>query len=277
MQDYDATLKLLLQKSSRLIQALVGTPVVKWLDVELPKVQNPRVDLLGETADGRLIHVELQSTYDPHMALRMAEYKLGICRQYGRLPRQILLYVGEAPLRMPNELGDEDLSFRYSSVDIRSLDGEPLLASAELGDNVVAILARLRDHKEAVRRIVQRIAELPPAERQDACKQLMILAGLRRKEILSLVQEEVLNMPITIDIRDVFAPQFEEAEQRARQKGRQEGRQEGELVILRRLIEKRFGAIPGWAEQRLSERPAAELEALGVRLLDAGSLEELLG
>jgi hypothetical protein len=50
---------------------LAGTAVAKWLDVELPKVQNPRLDLLGETVDGGLVHVELQSGNDPAMPLRM--------------------------------------------------------------------------------------------------------------------------------------------------------------------------------------------------------------
>jgi len=43
MQKYDVTLKLLLQGAARqtLIE-LTGAPVEKWLNVELPKVQNPR-------------------------------------------------------------------------------------------------------------------------------------------------------------------------------------------------------------------------------------------
>ena len=62
MQEYDVALKLLLQGSARLtIRELAGGPVEKWLDIELPKVQNLRMDLLGETAGGGLVHVELQS------------------------------------------------------------------------------------------------------------------------------------------------------------------------------------------------------------------------
>jgi len=52
--------------------------------------------------------------------------------------------------------------------------------------------------------------------------------------------------------------------------------QEGELTVLRRVIEKRFGALPGWAEERLAGRTTAELEELCVRVLDARSLEDLL-
>jgi hypothetical protein len=50
----------------------------------------------------------------------------------------------------------------------------------------------------------------------------------------------------------------------------------GELTVLRRQIEKRFGAIPSWAEERLAGRSPADLEDLSVRVLDAPSLEDLL-
>jgi len=54
-------------------------------------------------------------------------------------------------MRMRAELHDEDCRFRFRAVDIRSLDGDLLAASDDLGDNIIAIQARLRDHKEAVR------------------------------------------------------------------------------------------------------------------------------
>ena len=69
MPDYDVTLKMLLQSSASIaLREITGAAVVKWLNVELPKVQNPRLDLLGETTGGGLVQVELQSTNDPTMA-----------------------------------------------------------------------------------------------------------------------------------------------------------------------------------------------------------------
>ena len=100
------------------------------------KVQNTRVDLLGEAVDGSLVHLELQSGNDATMPLRMAEYCLGVFRLLGRFPRQVLLYVGEAPLRMDSELRGPDVWFRYRAIDIRDLDGDLLLRSEEVGDNV---------------------------------------------------------------------------------------------------------------------------------------------
>ncbi|MFN7998408.1 MAG: DUF4351 domain-containing protein [Bryobacteraceae bacterium] len=263
MQEYDVALKLLLRGSAKLtMRELTGTAVETWLDVELSKVvQNTRVDLLGETAEDKgLVHLELQSGNDATMPLRMAEYCLGVFRLFGRFPRQVLLYVGEAPLRMETELRGDDVWFRYRAVDIRDLDGDRLLESQEVGDTVIAILARLRDHKDAARRILERIAGLVAAERETALGQLLILAGLRHFE--ETVEREARKMPIFNDILDnkVLGREFKR----------------GELTVLRRQIEKRFGAIPSWAEERLAGRSPADLEDLSVRVLDAQSLEDLL-
>jgi len=277
MQEYDVALKLLLKGSATLtVRELTGTAVARWLDVELPQVQNRPLDLLGETVDGHLVHVELQSGNDAAMPLRMAEYCLGVFRLLGRFPRQVVLYVGEPKLRMQNKLRGPGVLFQYGLIDIRKLDGERLLESQGVGDNVIAILARLRDHEEAVRRIVGRIADLAAAERETALAQLMILAGLRR--LSKTVAQEVRNMPIDLDIRDheVLGPMFIEAEQKGRQEGLREGLQAGELTVLRRLIEKRFGALPGWAREKLAALSASELEELSERVLDAQSVEELL-
>src|SRR5258708_2435951 len=106
--------------------ALVGHAIVRWHNVEFSRARGLRVDLLGETADGRLIHIELQSTNDPDMALRMAEYALAIFRQFRRWPVQIVLYVGAAPLRMASGIDSDAVSFRYNVVDFQELDAEPL-------------------------------------------------------------------------------------------------------------------------------------------------------
>jgi len=81
-----------------------------------------------------------------------------------------------------------------------------------------------------------------------------------------MIEEESKRMPILNDIRDnkVLGREYKR------------GLADGELTLLRRQIEKRFGAIPARVEQRLSSMSAAELEEVGTRLLDANSLEELL-
>ena len=53
------------------------------------------MDLLGELQNGELVHIELQSTNEPQMPLRMAEYCLRVLRLFGKFPHQVLVYVGE--------------------------------------------------------------------------------------------------------------------------------------------------------------------------------------
>jgi predicted transposase YdaD len=296
MQEYDIALKLLLKGSATVtMRELTGTVVVQWLDGELPKVQkaqNLRLDLLGRTVDGQLIHIELQSGNDPAMPFRMIEYCLGVQRMFGQFPRQFLLYVGEAPLHMASKLHGPELSFQYSLIDIRTLNGDRLLDSEGVGDNVIAILAQLRDDKEAVHRIVERIASLATTARETALAQLTILAGLRH--LTEAVEEEAQKMPIDLDIRDheVLGPIIIKAEQKALQEGLQKGLQEGlqkgheeglqeglhagRIGVLTRQIEKRFGALPRWARVKLEDMPASELEDLSERVLDAKSMDELL-
>jgi hypothetical protein len=199
----------------------------------------------------------------------MAEYALALYRRFRQFPQQVVLYVGEAPLRMRESIAGPAISFRCRVVDIRQLDGEPLLDSANLEDNLLAVLMRLTDEREAVRKILHRIAGSEPSRRDIAVRELTILAGLRH--LGAIIERETRNMPILDDImdHDLLGPIF--------RRGLQQGRIEERKAMVMRLLEKRFGTVPTWARQRLEAMPAPELEETGLRLLDARSLEELLG
>ena len=141
MLEYDTALKNVLQKlSAGRLEQVTGFAVARWHNVELPKVRSRRADLLGDTADGELVHIELQSTRDTDMGLRMAEYALAIRRQFGRMPAQVVLYVGYAPVRIQATLDGPHLAFSCLVIDLRELEAERWLASERVGDNIVAIL-----------------------------------------------------------------------------------------------------------------------------------------
>ncbi len=233
--------------------------------------------MLGETETGELVHIELQSSNDSEMALRMLQYCIDVLRSLRRHPTQILLYVGDTRANMEATLRGPRLDYSYRLVDVRELDGERLLRSERVDDNVddniVALLTRLSNTRQAAHQVLRRIAGLEAGERRSALDRLLILAGLR-KALGKVLEEEVTKVPILNDIRDheLFGREYK----KGREEGRQEGRQEGELVILRRLLEKRFGSVPAAATERLSKLSAKELEELSVRVLDARSLEDLL-
>jgi len=56
-------------------------------------------------------------------------------------------------------------------------------------------------------------------------------------------------------------------------KGIKQGIAKGESKLLKRLLERRFGALPAWATEQLSNASEPALEAWGEAILTAPTLE----
>lgn len=240
------------------------------MPTELPDVRNRSMDLLGRMPGGGLAHIELQSAHDPKMARRMAEYLLDIERIHGVYARQFVLYVGRAPLRMTGRLDAPGMKFQCPVADIRELDAASLLGSPLLEDNVIAILGRLGDRREAVREVLRRIAKAPAARRSAALTELSQLAGLRR--IGGIIEKEIETMPVLIDImdNDLLGPVM----RRGLEQGKAEGRAEEGRRLVTGLLSARFGAVPPQFQERLKVLSPEDMEALSLRILSAGSVED---
>ena len=59
------------------------------------------------------------------------------------------------------------------------------------------------------------------------------------------------------------------------EKGLQQGLQQGAATLLRRLLTRRFGPLPEWVEQRLTQSGQADLERWADRVLDAPTLADV--
>jgi hypothetical protein len=102
-------------------------------------VNDRRVDLLGELPDGK--SGSRRIAVPQRKGVHFADGRiLGIGLRYGRLPRQVVLYVGEAPLQ--DRVEGPDVSVRFNIFDIRDLDGEQLLARVNMG--IMLTLAKRR-------------------------------------------------------------------------------------------------------------------------------------
>ncbi len=277
MHDYDIALKSILRHlTGRALFRLTGYRVKRWRDTELVVAHTRRVDLLGETTDGHLLHIELQSTNDPAMATRMLEYAAAMNLQFGQLPEQVVLYVGREKLRMRSEIKSREWAFRCRMIDIRDLDGDELIAGRNVEDNVIAVLARLRDERAAIRRILRRIAKCTPQRRELALRELTVLAGLRN--LAPMVGQETKQMPILEDIMDhpLFGPKIRKSLEIGLEQGREEGREEGERQLILRMLKQRFGPVPVSVRKRIQSFPSAKLEQVAMRLLEARTLKDVL-
>jgi hypothetical protein len=83
-----------------------------------------------------------------------------------------------------------------------------------------------------------------------------------------------------LEVRNMLATRAEDWKrqwlQEGHSAGRVKGRLEGEAAFLLRLLERRFGTLPAGVRDRVAAADAAALETWGLRVLDAGSLEDVL-
>jgi len=78
-------------------------------------------------------------------------------------------------------------------------------------------------------------------------------------------------------LREGLAEGLAEGLREGEKRGEQKGRQKGEAALLLRLLERRFGVLPGWAADRVLAADSGTLAEWSLRVLDAASLEEVLG
>lgn len=162
--DFDATLKEFFQKqpTSLLLELAGGVPVVEFLNVELAAVQERRLNLVMLLADDSLLHLELQSSNDGDMGLRMLEYYALLWRRYRKPVRQVVLYVGTPAMTMERAFLMDSVPFRFELRDIREWRADLLLSSSLFGDQVLAILGGTEDPHASVRRGLERIEQMDP-------------------------------------------------------------------------------------------------------------------
>lgn len=253
---FDRALRKLFQSSPpSLVEELAGGVRFRHaLNTDLPKIFERRADLVLLMEDGSLFHIEFQSTNRADMAWRMLEYFVLIQRDRQSPMRQLVLYCGAAPMRMPSGLTLPNLTFEYDLRDIREWEGEEMARSDRMSDRVLAILGHTENPRRLVRTVLRGIARLEEPSREKAGTFLAALNGLRN--FGSIIKQEAAKVPLTIDWSK------NEIIQSVLETARAEALEQGKRALAQELVERaimRFGAMPMWAKQRIE---AASLEEL---------------
>ena len=258
---FDVTIKELLQAPSpRLMQMLTGAEPIELLTVEFPSVQLRKPDLLSRLSNSRIHQLEIQTENDLKMEWRMLAYYPLIRQAYRQSPFQQVLYIGEKPMSMIAFIDEPTLKFSYELIDIRNLDGEPLLESDALEDNLIALLCGLQDQRRAVRTVLEKFTKLPDKARADARVKLDILSQLRGLADIILSEANAMQIEFSFDRAPFAGTALKQRESK----------------ILTVLLENRFGTLPEWAQQKIAAASADTREQWLLHLLQASSLEELL-
>jgi hypothetical protein len=254
-----------------------------------------------------MLLLEFQSTPDRWMALRALVY-VGLLWQHlvrekqlppdGMLPPvlPVVVYNGDPRWAMPLALRElvglpEDTPLwryqpdvRYHVVDEGAFNDDDLAAR----DTLAALLFRLEASPDPDRVVALADAVLAWFGRHpgfDGLRPLFaeLLGGLMGPLAPGVrVPEELL------EVRNMLATRAEDWKRQWLQEGRAEGLTEGraeglteglvkgEAALLLRQLERRFGALPTEVRARVAAADTAALEAWGLRVLDAGSLEDVL-
>jgi len=172
---------------------------LRFLDIKLPKLFEREADLIVEHK-GEIYHLELQSTDDPKMGLRMLYYYLLILGNYGRTPHQEVVYVGEKPLRKMSSIVETNtLRFEYRLIYLNKVDCSLLLNSKEPSDWGLSIFCRMENENRTLKELLSKFLTLPQPKMEKYLNYLLHIARLRPKR-LNILHREVQKMPITIDL-----------------------------------------------------------------------------
>jgi predicted transposase/invertase (TIGR01784 family) len=74
---------------------------------------------------------------------------------------------------------------------------------------------------------------------------------------------------------ELYAEHYQQLIEQSRQEGRQEGREEGEVLLLRRLLTRRFGPLPDHRAAQLDTASQAQIEGWFDRAVDAARLDDV--
>jgi hypothetical protein len=252
--------------------------------------------------------LEFQSTPNHWMALRALVYAGLLWQQLvreqrlpldGRLPPvlPVVVYNGDrrwaAPLALHELVGLPENSplwrwqpdTRYHIVDEGAFGDDDL----EGRDTLPALLFRLESSPDPEQVVALADALLAWFMRHSGFEGLRSVFAELLGGLMGPLAPEGRVPEELLEVRNMLATRAEtwkqqwlqegrqEGEQRGRREGEASGRREGEATLLVRQLERRFGVLPGWARDRIATGDAVALEEWGLRVLDATSLEDVLG
>jgi predicted transposase/invertase (TIGR01784 family) len=164
----------------------INTQQIKPLPVELRKRIQRVTDILLELPD-KILHIEIQTRKPKNMSFRMLQYLLLIQQQYPqKVLQQVVVYLTAQPTGDNGTLilktaTKTVLDFNYQVLHMCSLDEEVFLSSNDPGELILALLAKKKDPRQTIQKILYKLLELVPEPEEFAnfVEDALVLARLR--------------------------------------------------------------------------------------------------
>ncbi|WP_229776310.1 hypothetical protein [Alicyclobacillus cellulosilyticus] len=210
-----------------------GVELQEPLPTELP-ANTLRIDRAWRMQDGRIFHLEFQSTREPTLH-RFFEYDVRLARAYKANVRTVVLYHGGIT-SVPEELSIGVAVYRVENVYLSKLDGDEALAAVERhlqagmwepGDRLRLALAmnmHVRDEGQAFERVLALIPAVPDETERDLVVSAILALG-------DQTLDEAQRTRLKRELRKVS-----KIVEELYQEGQQEGREQERREVARNLL-----------------------------------------
>ncbi|ACV59954.1 transposase [Alicyclobacillus acidocaldarius] len=246
--------------------------VVRALPTELPtvEVRQEFTDIMLELADGRLLHLEFQTTREPNL-YRFGTYDWAMAERYKRPIRTVILYTRDVT-EAPSELDAGSMRYAVENVYLGHMDGDGALETVKRHlaahewteeDRVRLAFAfhmrfERRTREEAFGEIVEVVQRVPDVHEQNYLAALILGFSGR---VMADEQKEQLRR--VLEMTDLLRELEREFEEKGIQKGLQQGLQQGELQKAREIA------------HRLLRKGASVQEVVEITGLSSKDVEEI--
>jgi len=237
--------------------------------------------------------MELQSTVQRFMALRLLTYVLQLCAAlivHGKYlaalrPRRLLppvltvvLYNGEKPWTAPRSLaelfkpmeGYTPPDFQYVVLDVNRYSPEGLRPVEDVTSGVF-----LMEQSSGVEELRTAVEELDGIvdDAELAYDLTLLLIDIAAK--LKLREEEIPRFKSLEEVRMSLLQRVEKWPKQWMAEGKAEGRRLGKAETLKNLVSHRWGELPAWAVDRIDRADVDTLDSWTCRVLDVTALEDV--
>ncbi|MCS7307911.1 MAG: hypothetical protein NZ526_05100 [Aquificaceae bacterium] len=162
----------------KIIQILFGSNVSEVLENTFHATKERKADFMERLEDGTIVHIEIQSSYDSTLPMKLIELYLMIYERYKVYPLQFLLWVGDGKCLYKEKYRLGELKHRVKVVYMKKISCREFLESEVEEDQLLAILCKREG--DFLDRLRKKIKKLDEGKRKDFLMKLLMLARLRR-------------------------------------------------------------------------------------------------
>ena len=191
---------------------------IEFLDKEFERVESRRADIVV-LADNEIYHIELQTSYDSKMPLRMLRYYTDIKFNYDYPVNQAVIYLGNKKIK--NSLKDKNLEYSFEIIDMKKIDCDIFLSKDDPNSLVLSILCDFKDKskKDVIKYIIRKLYTLSKSDFKNYLIMLEEFSDIRN--LKEIVKEEEMIFFKEVKLEDL--PSYEIGIEKGMEKGMEKG------------------------------------------------------